>query len=215
MWVAVEPAPAPLLLNAVTCTSKGEFVLSVYVWLGVLSDVAVVVSPSPQSIVYLFALPVAFIVSVTLNGLPPSDTLVVKLTSLTYVLFCIFHIVSLRVSIDSATDVELLKATAPDLVTDEFPSYSPWSGVINQSPSPSASISPNVILNALLLTLATLASNWALVTASVETVALAILKFDNVLPSSVVTCNALVNAFATRRGPFLPNCKSVETPFWP
>ena len=52
-------------------TSYGELVLSVYVWLGVLSVVAVSVSPSPQSIVYLFALPTTDIVNVTVKGLPP------------------------------------------------------------------------------------------------------------------------------------------------
>ena len=75
--LAELPSPAPVLLNAVTVTSKGELVLSVYVWEGVLSDVAVSVSPSPQTIVYLFAFPVALIVSVAVSGAPPADTSVV------------------------------------------------------------------------------------------------------------------------------------------
>ncbi len=74
--LAVLPSPEPLTLNAVTVTLYGELVLSVYVWLGVLSDVAVVVWPSPHAIVYLFALPTTLVDNVTLKGLPPEVTLV-------------------------------------------------------------------------------------------------------------------------------------------
>ena len=55
--------------------------------------VAVSVVPSPQLIVYLFALPVALILSVTANPAPPTSP--VKSTSLTKVLFEMFSIVSL------------------------------------------------------------------------------------------------------------------------
>ena len=82
-----------------------------------LSVVAVVVSPSPQSIVYLSALPTTDIVNVTVKGLPPELLSTVASTLLTYVLFLIFSVTSFNLSIASATVVELVKlVTLPGLL---------------------------------------------------------------------------------------------------
>ena len=71
------------MLNAVTFTSNGDPLLEAYVCVGVESVVAVVVFPSPQSIVYLFGLPTELIVSVAVNPAPPdvkSETKSIDLT---------------------------------------------------------------------------------------------------------------------------------------
>ena len=54
-----EPSSTLAELNAVTVTSYGELVSSVYVCDGVESDVATSVDPSPHAMVNLLALPSA------------------------------------------------------------------------------------------------------------------------------------------------------------
>ena len=79
--------------------------------------------PSPQSIVYLLALPVALIVSVLTSGLPPVLLSTVKSTSLTKVSLYTFNTASLILSIASDTFSVFDKlVTAPCLVTDVLPS---------------------------------------------------------------------------------------------
>ena len=75
--------PTPALLNAVTLTSNGEPTLLAYVWVGVESVVAVVVLPSPQLIVNLFALPTTVVVRVAVNPAPPDTISDTKSTDLT------------------------------------------------------------------------------------------------------------------------------------
>ena len=90
-------------MYALTVTSNGEPTFEEYVFVGVVSVVPIVVSPSPQVISYLFALPTAVIVSVTDKPAPPDVTSAVKSTLLTKVLFLTFSSASFKSSIASVT----------------------------------------------------------------------------------------------------------------
>ena len=107
------------MLNAVTVTSNGDPTFELYVCVGVESDVEVVVSPSPQTIVYLLAFPVAVIVSVTTVPAPPLVVSAVKSTSLTNVLFLTFSTTSFKSSIASVTLVDVVQLIyAPSVVNE-------------------------------------------------------------------------------------------------
>ena len=81
-----------------------------------MSVSAVSVDPSPQSIVYLLALPTVVIVRVLVNGAPPLATSTVVSTLLTKVLFLTFSIPSFSASIASVTEVPVVSVcTAPSV----------------------------------------------------------------------------------------------------
>ena len=85
-----------------------------------LSDDPVVVLPSPQTIVYLFASPSAVIVNVTARFSPPAVLSDTKLTERTNVSFCTFSNASLRASTASVTvaDEPSPVSNAPSVVLE-------------------------------------------------------------------------------------------------
>ena len=126
-----EPSSTRAELNAVTVTSYGELVSSVYVCDGVESDVATSEDPSPHSMVNLLALPSAVMVSVTDKFNPPAVTSDTKSTDLTNVLLLTLSKASLRASTASVTVV------APVISVSSAPSC-----VDESEKSPSATLCP-------------------------------------------------------------------------
>ena len=126
-----EPSSTRALLNAVTVTSYGELVSSVYVCDGVESDVATSEDPSPHSIVNLLALPSAVMVSVTVKFRPPAVTSDEKSTERTNVLLLTLSSASLRASTASVT------VDAPVMSVSSAPSC-----VLESEKSPSVTLCP-------------------------------------------------------------------------